>query len=97
MLYGSGDHRDPRAGSMLGALLESLATLCVMTDACGPSSSSAMPCSTPRWTSTRFACRREALKGDRAGQRSYRINKQWRISFVWTDAGPDDVTIEDSH
>ncbi len=41
--------------------------------------------------------RREALKGDRAGQRSYRINKQWRISFVWTDAGPDDVTIEDSH
>ena len=32
--------------------------------------------------------RLEAPKGDRAGQHSIRFNDQWRICFVWTDAGP---------
>jgi proteic killer suppression protein len=39
----------------------------------------------------------EALKGDRAGQHSIRINKQWRICFVWTTGGPDRVEIVDHH
>jgi len=39
----------------------------------------------------------EELKGDRDGQHSVRINKQWRICFVWTDAGPADVEIIDYH
>ena len=37
----------------------------------------------------------EALKGDRAGQHSIRINDQWRICFVWTEQGPGDVEIVD--
>jgi antitoxin HigA-1 len=37
----------------------------------------------------------EALKGDRAGQHSIRINRQWRISFVWTTGSPDRVEIVD--
>lgn len=41
--------------------------------------------------------RLEALKGDRAGQHSLRINDQWRICFVWTDQGPEDVEIVDYH
>lgn len=41
--------------------------------------------------------RLEALKGDRSGQHSIRVNDQWRICFVWTEAGPEDVTIEDYH
>ena len=41
--------------------------------------------------------RLEALRGDRAGQYSIRINQQWRICFVWSDAGPDDVEIVDYH
>ena len=41
--------------------------------------------------------RLEALKGDRAGQHSIRINDQWRICFVWTDVGPKDVEIVDYH
>lgn len=41
--------------------------------------------------------RLEALHGDRSGQHSIRINDQWRICFVWTDAGPDDVEIVDYH
>lgn len=32
--------------------------------------------------------RLEALKGDRAGQYSIRINGQWRLCFVWADTGP---------
>jgi proteic killer suppression protein len=43
------------------------------------------------------ANRMEALKGDRIGQHSIRINDQWRICFRWTDAGPDDVEIVDYH
>jgi proteic killer suppression protein len=39
----------------------------------------------------------EALKEDRAGQHSIRINKQYRICFVWTTAGPSDVEITDYH
>ena len=41
--------------------------------------------------------RLEALSGEREGQHSIRINEQWRICFVWTDAGPDDVEIVDYH
>ena len=41
--------------------------------------------------------RLEALKGNRVGQHSIRINAQWRICFVWTSAGPADVEITDYH
>ena len=41
--------------------------------------------------------RLEALKGDRKGQCSIRINDQWRICFRWTKAGPEDVQIADYH
>lgn len=41
--------------------------------------------------------RLEALRGDRVGQHSIRINQQWRICFVWTPAGPEDVEIVDYH
>ncbi len=36
-----------------------------------------------------------ALKGDRAGQWSVQINDQWQLCFVWTDAGPAQVEIDD--
>jgi proteic killer suppression protein len=41
--------------------------------------------------------RLEALKGNRSGQHSIRINDQWRICFVWTDHGPSEVEIVDYH
>lgn len=41
--------------------------------------------------------RLEALKGDRAGQHSIRINDQWRICFTWTSSGPEHVEIVDYH
>lgn len=41
--------------------------------------------------------RLEALRGDRKGQHSIRINDQWRICFRWTDAGPESVEIVDYH
>lgn len=41
--------------------------------------------------------RLEALSGDRQGQHSIRINDQWRICFVWTEAGPAEVEIVDYH
>ena len=41
--------------------------------------------------------RLEALKGDRKGQMSIRINDQWRVCFRWTEAGPADVEIVDYH
>jgi toxin HigB-1 len=41
--------------------------------------------------------RLEALKGDRLGQYSIRINRQWRICFTWHDDGPRDVEIVDYH
>lgn len=43
------------------------------------------------------ANRLEALKDDRKGQYSIRINDQWRICFVWTASGPDAVEIVDYH
>jgi len=39
----------------------------------------------------------EALKGDRSGQYSIRINDQWRVCFRWTDAGAENVEIVDYH
>jgi toxin HigB-1 len=39
----------------------------------------------------------EALKGDRSGQYSIRINDQWRVCFCWTDAGAENVEIIDYH
>lgn len=41
--------------------------------------------------------RLEALRADRAGQHSIRINDQWRICFIWTAGGPKDVEIVDYH
>ena len=43
------------------------------------------------------ANRREALRGRRAGQHSIRINRQWRICFVWRDGDAFDVEIVDYH
>jgi proteic killer suppression protein len=43
------------------------------------------------------ANRLEALKDDRKGQHSIRINDQWRICFVWMAAGPERVEIVDYH
>ena len=39
----------------------------------------------------------EALKGDRAGQHSVRVNAQWRICFVWQNDGAYQVEIVDYH
>ena len=41
--------------------------------------------------------RLEKLPGNRAGQYSIQINRQWRICFRWTGAGPEDVEITDYH
>lgn len=41
--------------------------------------------------------RLEALKGDRKGQQSIRINDQYRICFVWRDKNAHDVEIVDYH
>ncbi len=41
--------------------------------------------------------RLEALARDRKGQHSIRINDQWRLCFVWTDDGPEQVEIVDYH
>ncbi|WP_339804115.1 type II toxin-antitoxin system RelE/ParE family toxin [uncultured Marinobacter sp.] len=41
--------------------------------------------------------RLEALKGDRIGQYSIRVNQQWRVCFRWTADGPEDVEIVDYH
>lgn len=41
--------------------------------------------------------RLEALKGDRLGQHSIRINDQWRICFVWNNNSAEDVEIVDYH
>jgi len=41
--------------------------------------------------------RLEALRGDRRGQHSIRINDQYRICFRWTEAGPVDVEVVDYH
>jgi proteic killer suppression protein len=41
--------------------------------------------------------RLEALKGDRKGQHSVRINDQFRVCFRWTERGAEDVEIVDYH
>ncbi len=41
--------------------------------------------------------RLEALRGDRAGQHSIRINNQWRICFRWSPQGAAEVKIADYH
>lgn len=41
--------------------------------------------------------RLEALKGDRAGQHSIRVNDQYRVCFRWTAAGAEGVEIVDYH
>lgn len=41
--------------------------------------------------------RLEALKGDRKGQYSIRIDSQWRICFKWEDGNTYDVEIIDYH
>jgi proteic killer suppression protein len=41
--------------------------------------------------------RLEALKGNRSGQHSIRINEQWRICFVWQDGNASQVEIVDYH
>jgi proteic killer suppression protein len=41
--------------------------------------------------------RLEALKGNRSGQHSIRINDQWRICFVWREGNAEQVEIVDYH
>ena len=41
--------------------------------------------------------RLEALRGDRQGQHSIRINDQWRICFVWRENNVSEVEIVDYH
>ena len=41
--------------------------------------------------------RLEALRGDRRGQHSIRINDQWRICFSWTDQGAMEVEVTNYH
>ena len=43
------------------------------------------------------ANRLEALRGDRKGQHSIRINDQWRICFLWKDRDAYNVAIVDYH
>jgi len=43
------------------------------------------------------ANRLEALKGDRKGQHSIRINQQWRICFIWKQNNAHEVEIADYH
>ena len=39
----------------------------------------------------------EALKDDRKGQYSIRVNRQWRVCFRWSENGPSNVEIVDYH
>jgi proteic killer suppression protein len=39
----------------------------------------------------------EALKGDRRGQHSIRINDQWRVCFIWRSGDAHEVEIVDYH
>ena len=41
--------------------------------------------------------RLEALKGNRKGQHSIRVNDQWRVCFMWRNNGPSEVEIVDYH
>jgi toxin HigB-1 len=41
--------------------------------------------------------RLEALRGDRAGQHSIRVNDKWRVCFRWSEGHAHDVEIVDYH
>lgn len=41
--------------------------------------------------------RLEALRGDRQGQHSIRVNDRWRICFEWSPGGPERVEFVDYH
>jgi len=41
--------------------------------------------------------RLEALRGDRGGQHTMRVNERWRVCFVWRDGDAHDVEIVDYH
>lgn len=41
--------------------------------------------------------RLERLTGNRKGQYSIRINDQYRVCFIWTESGPDEVEVIDYH
>ncbi len=41
--------------------------------------------------------RLEALRGDRAGQHSIRINDQWRVCFVWREQRAAEIEVVDYH
>lgn len=41
--------------------------------------------------------RLEALRGDRRGQHSIRVNEQWRICFIWQVGDAHDVGLTDYH
>lgn len=41
--------------------------------------------------------RLETLRGDRLGQYSIRINRQWRVCFVWTEQGAMEIEVTDYH
>ena len=41
--------------------------------------------------------RLEALRGNRQGQYSIRINDQWRVCFIWTDQGAMEIEVADYH
>ena len=41
--------------------------------------------------------RLEALRADRKGQHSIRINDQYRVCFAWTDSGAESVEVVDYH
>ena len=41
--------------------------------------------------------RLEALRGDRKGQFSIRIDRQWRVCFEWREDGPHNVEIVEYH
>jgi len=43
------------------------------------------------------ANRLEALRGNRKGRRSIRINDQWRVCFIWKEGDAHDVEIVDYH
>jgi proteic killer suppression protein len=43
------------------------------------------------------ANRLEALRGDRSGRHSIRINDQWRICFIWREGHAHEVEIVDYH
>lgn len=41
--------------------------------------------------------RLEALRGDREGQYSIRVNDQWRVCFIWTERGAMEIEVTDYH